>query len=511
MLTLLSPAALGALSVLALPAALHLWRHPPRTVQLGSLRFLQAHTGRRLHDLRWRERLLLLARLVLLVLLVCLLARPRWQQPPARGPQRWLLLDPTAAPTGPSLVRLRALQAAGYTTRVLVPGLPLTSEPPTDSNAPAPDLWSLLREADAMLPAGSALAIFTPARLAALRGVRPALRSKVEWIETPDLAGNTPHVWIESVQPAPAPTGTPLAMIGSSDASVLRFADSPPAGWKQAARADTIRLLAPGDEATPWVTVHRSSPLKVLVLHDPDRTEDARCLAAAIRSAVETSRIPLDLHLASIKPNLVHPPAIDWTFWLSADPPPDSIETGRSQLFRDTPHATDSTHGWMIPQPDTPGAAVLTPSVQLWRRGPAPSGTVFWTDGYGVPLLTRTSTGHGPRWQFASRFHPDWSDLPHTTAFPGWIRSLLLPDAIPGSEHDFRLAAASQAQPSEAAAPPSLSTLSPVDVDSRDLHWPFWTLAALLFILERVLSHRRHASNPAPVASRNQSKPAVAQ
>ena len=106
-MSLLAPAALWTLAALALPLAIHLWRRPPRTVRLGSLRFLQSRP-RRWRDFRWREWALLLARLGLLAALALLLAHPFRQQPPFSRPQRWVLLDPAAAPGGASRERLRA-------------------------------------------------------------------------------------------------------------------------------------------------------------------------------------------------------------------------------------------------------------------------------------------------------------------------------------------------------------------------------------------------------------------
>ena len=497
MLTLLSPAALWSLAALALPLALHLWRQPPRTVLLPSLRFLQAHAGRRLHDLRWRERLLLLVRLCLLALLACLLARPQWQHP-SRGPQRWVLLDPTAAPNSSALARLRTLQAAGYATHLLAPGLAVTSQLPADPHAPAPDLWSLLREADAMLPAGSTLAIFSPNRLASLRGLRPALRAGTEWVKTSDLAGNALHVWVATVRPNTNPAQPPAVTVGVSDAAAVRFTASPPAGWKLETRSDAARLLSPTGDPAPWTTAPTPAPLSVLILHDAARTEDARYLAAAIRAAVLSADRPLDLHEADTAADSSTLPAADWTFWLSADQPPAPIENRHTSLLEDAPHPDTARPDWVAPQPGTPGTAALAPGIRLWRRGVPPEGSVLWTDAHGSPLLTFHQSAAGPRWHFASRFDPAWSDLPRTTAFPAWLQSLLLGDSPATGQCDFRLADAAQAQPSDVPQTSAATILSPPYVSGKSLHWPVWVLAAFLFCLERFLSHRRRPAKTSP-------------
>ncbi len=429
-MTLLSPTALWTLAALALPLAIHLWRRPARTVRLGSLRFLQERP-RRWQNLRWREHALLFVRLGLLATLAFLLARPVWQTPPSSRPQRRVLLDPAAAPDGPSLERLRALQSSGFETRLLAPGFPAMRTPPADPTAPAPDLWSLLREADATLPAGSSLAVFSPGRLASLHGVRPALaRCRVEWIDTPAAA------------PAASPLPTPVPSL---------------------------------------------PPLTVLILHDADRAADARYVAAACRALSQTDHRPLTVSVA-----LTTAPAsaADWIFWLGAQAPPPGVSALTTHLLDDaaTTADSDTESGWVVPQP---GTAAPTSPVHLWRRAPPTVGSVIWTDGFGQPLLTRTGNSHGTHWHFASRFDPAWNDLPLGSALPASLRTLLATADTPGNP-DFRLADPSQCLPSDALAPAGskIAFTNP----AIDLRPPLWLLAAFLFCLERLLSHRRSLS-----------------
>ena len=510
MLTLLSPVALWSLAALALPLALHLWRQPPRTVRLPSLRFLQTQVGRRWHDLRWRERLLLLTRLGLLGALAFLLAGPRWTVPPSHVPARWILLDPNAAPAGPSLARLHALQAEGYSTHLLGPGFPIAQRSIPLSSNPSPDLWSLLREADASLPQGSTLAIFSPARLTSMRGIRPALQSTVEWVKTPDVTGDTSQSWIASLRPGASLTSTPAILIGTSEAASVHFADSPPAGWKLDTRPDRVRLLSPTNETTPWTTLKTPASFSVLILHDDARNEDADYLAAAIHAAANVITAPLDLRSEDTNADLANLPVTDWTFWLSGHTLPASISNRRTRLFQDAPHPDTFSIDWIVPQSDTLGAANLLAPVRLWRRGLPTPGSTLWTDAHGLPLLTFTNGASGPRWHFASRFHPAWTDLPRTTAFPAWLQSLLFGDVRPDARHDLRLADPDQARPSLSSHPSPAVNLPPPTLPGRDLHWLVWVVAVLLFCLERFLSQTRTSTSvtrtpstsPEPVPAR---------
>jgi hypothetical protein len=443
MLTLLSPAGLWALASLSIPLALHLWRRPPQTIRLGSLRFLERVSQRVPRDLRWRERLLLAARLLLLALLALMLTRPHWRPPSDDRPQRWALIDPMGTPEGGSLARLRAVQAAGYETHELVPGL-ARGTPPARAGFPAPDFWSLLREVDAGLPAGSSLAVFTPGRLASLRGSRPSLpHCRVEWVMT-----------AASVSPAPAAA-----------------------------------------------TSTAGTPLRVHILHDASRAEDARYLAAAVRAIGQVGGSAIALTEGNAA-QTGSPPGLpaDWVFWLSAQPPPDVLASQATNLFSDAAGnelGEDTNPSWIVPQPDVNGADALAQTVRLWRRVSAPAqsrAAVFWTDGFGQPLLTRSSQGPHWQWRFFSRFHPDWTDLPRTTALPAWLRGILLPatDAplLADPVHDHRLADPAQL-PAATSSPQTQPVSLPLRRDTPGLQGWCWLLAALLFGVERGLSRWR--------------------
>ena len=465
-----------------------------------------------MRNLRWRERALLAVRLALLAALALLLARPHWRQKPPNGPQRWALLDPTAAVSGDAATKLDQLRAKGYAVHRLASGFPLVDSVP--AAAPPSDLWSLLREADAALPAGSTLVVFTPGRLAALHGTRPALRHcRVDWITTPDAAGTAAQSWIESARNS-APVSQPeitRGVIGTSDAGSTRFADSlrlpgsdASANLSGELSSDRFRVRLSGPVPGPWVQVEKApSTLRLLILHDADRDADARYVEAAARAVAAVTDQPLNVssQLLDDNPGPGRPPAADWVFWLSARPVPAAVMDGITNLVSDAGSSPRdvpaSNEGWIVAPPGSPGAAALaTAPVPLWRRVPAAlpltdSIETLWTDGHGEPLLTLERVAHNRHWRFYSRFHPDWTDLPRTAALPALLGGLLFPpSALPADPvHDRRLSDPSQGVlsllPVLAAAP---SPAPPTRPAGLDLHWPWWLLAVLLFAAERLLS-----------------------
>jgi hypothetical protein len=222
-LQFLSPLALVALAALAVPAILHLWRPPAKTVRVGTLKFFTGPAVRRLNKLRWRERLLLAVRLLLLTLLVLLLAQPIWRRQPSAKPQKWALVEPGLTLAGDAEKRWNEVRAAGYQARELAAGF-VHVRPNESSSADREmiDTWSLLRELDARLPSGSSLAVFSSDRLASLRGERPRMQQcAIEWVHV-SAARDEARVWLESVR-RPLTGGELRVLIGRSNAETTDY------------------------------------------------------------------------------------------------------------------------------------------------------------------------------------------------------------------------------------------------------------------------------------------------
>ncbi|MDQ3626951.1 MAG: BatA domain-containing protein [Verrucomicrobiota bacterium] len=530
MLQLLSPLALFGLAALALPAILHLWRPPAKTVRLGTIRFFTGPAVRRLTKLRWRERLLLAARLLLLTLLVLLLAQPVWMNNPPTTAQRWALLEPGLVLNGTALQRWHELARAGFEPRLLTTGFPPASLDRTGPAQPTTDLWSLLREADAQLPAGSKLAMFSADRLASLRGERPAMRHcEVEWISVSNESKE--RAWIHSVELLhgdEADHRQVRAVVTLRDAVQSRnVAAVLPASVGQAAlpRADRWSLeIAGGTDAgfsarllhadaaippTPWVTVARMKPLSVAIVPAADRTEDAKYVEAAVHALGQTSatemKIVRDIAVA------------DWIFWLNDEPPSADVERDVASRGAVLLSDAEETRAAAVPVLTTINADGVDDAVSLFRRTPPhrDAGATIWTDGFGSPLLTWGGEGRAERWHFFSRFHPEWNDLPQSSALAAALRPLLLRSGdghSPRASEDRRRADRSQSQPAEASSAPAADLRLVPPPQQVDLHQLLWMLCVALFIGERILSHRRNSpAAAAPLSAPARPEPAFAE
>ncbi len=206
-LALLAPAGLAALAALTLPLLIHLARRDTqRPVAFAALRWLEPRPKPQRRP-RLDELALLMARLLLLVLLALMLARPAWRGP--SGAQAWLAVGP-----GADWAAARALAPKGAHIRWLAPGFPGLGRP---APAGAVQISSLLRELDADLPPAATLTVAVPAVLRGLDGERPRLSHAVDWRVLP---GETP-----------APAVKP-AVAGAPPALVIRFAPGFEAGFR---------------------------------------------------------------------------------------------------------------------------------------------------------------------------------------------------------------------------------------------------------------------------------------
>ena len=174
---LLAPLGLAALAALAVPIVIHLVRRLElRTTEFAALRWISERIRPR-RRLRFERPWLLLLRLALLALLAILLARPVLIEPPGAQASRVFV-----APGSDLAAAHAAVSTSGADWRWLAPGFPAIETPPPSTSVP---VASLLREADAALPAGATLAVVVPAQLSGLDGERPRLSHAVDWHVVP--------------------------------------------------------------------------------------------------------------------------------------------------------------------------------------------------------------------------------------------------------------------------------------------------------------------------------------
>ena len=263
------------------------------------------------------------------------------------------------------------------------------------------------------------------------------------------------------------PPGSRAVVFGPAESGVLRGTRPALFNVHVSWRATEVRSQAPTARAT--------SPIRVAIVAAADRGEDAQYLRAAFTAVG-------GVEFADTAP--------DWIFQLGDVPLEprwaEAVERG-ARLVTDPRNAARPTRA---PRTfDVGGVAV-----PIRQRAPAEAGAPVLFDSAGEPLVTEQRRGAGWEWQFALRFHPEWTDWPHTSAFPAWWRAQLFP-----SGGGSVAVAAEQASPSFAAASADLTPRFrlPDQTKSVDLRMAPWLLAAGLFLVERILSARVQRKAPA--------------
>lgn len=269
---LLSPLGLAALAALVVPIVIHLVRRLElRTTEFAALRWISERIRPR-RRLRFERPWLLLLRLALLALLAVLLARPVLTQPPSAQASRVLV-----AP-GSDLAAARAAVSSGNADwRWLAPGFPAIETPAPSTGIP---VASLLREADAALPAGATLAVVVPEQLSGLDGERPVLARAVDWHVVP---GRMPS---DDATPTTAKVEIAVRYAPSAEAS-LKYLEAAIAALNTSAPRtyaldvepqntpipnSTHALVWLGAEPTPAVTAWIEAGGTAIVDHQPRAT-----------------------------------------------------------------------------------------------------------------------------------------------------------------------------------------------------------------------------------------------
>lgn len=548
MFALITPTALLALTGLLVPVAIHFWnRRPGREVAVGSLRWLVAGANRRLRNLKLEQFWLLLLRAALLAVLAVAVAGPVWRtaQPASRG----VVLLSREALSSPGLAALRqtidSLRRRGYALRWLAsgfgripgatwrPGVAGQGGAARDSvipNQSARFAWARVRQAVAAFP-GQPLFVVTATALRNFEGGHPPLPATVTWQVLPTSAS---HTWLQAA--AAGPDSLRLLLGYSTEAqtrfrhravarpqpgAVVRVATLPPFRFEAGAADSQLNPLNKSSGsamiAVPTLAVH-TKPLRIVIYSTAGFAPDARYLQAGLRAAALGLPVPLALSTTARLPDPVTRP--DWLFWLSEAPVPTAwrgaVRRGTT-LWQEAagPGVADTAH--LVTE--AADAAV----VAVFRRGriaaerTAPGNSTrlppmlpVWTDGLGRAVLTRQAEGQGAIYHLNTRLNPTWSELADAPALPAQLLVLLQPETaeqIAPAPHGAAQALAVHDQrtldPAQLFAnrqsvtqkPIGLaqSVVSPTDFRTTDLRQELVLLAGLLFMIERLLAHRREA------------------
>lgn len=478
-------------SAIIIPVLVHLRNmREGKTLKVGSVLLLRQSARQHARSFRIREWLLLVLRCLLIVLLSLLLAAPSWwAQPKAVQQKGWIVVERQYKKELYKAYghQIDSLFVTGLSLHFFETGFPVVKKEAlvhsTDSSAATPPYWGLLQQLYRQVPADMPVYLYTGNQLSRFAGKRPSLPMKLQWqVVTP--ADSTAN-WIAAAYLS-SPDSIQVTRGNSRPASLSYTVENIPAtgaaqrGYSMSFEKGKLLLQQTNSDEAP-IKVDTST-IEV-VMYTDTYPDDAVYLRAAIRAIQQYSRRRIRLQSISNLNNQL--PAPDWLFWLSDKPVPFIRDCN---IFRYVAGREQSMRSWLVQadRQSTDEPIALYKSISDSTADP--DDTPLWQDGYGHPVLTKTSAGAATFFNFYSRFHPRWTDLVWNTRFPVWMLPLLLGggDEPENSRHDKRVMNSGQIM--AAIQPVKQNGQITIPPQKTDLGGIVWIAAFLVFLLERIIA-----------------------
>lgn len=481
---LLNPIGLIALAGLLIPLIIHLWKlKQGKTLRIGSIALLGAGSPFTSRSYQITDWLLLFLRMLLLALLAFLLAAPyRKSEAVKEGQKGWVLLEKADLPViyKTQQKTIDSLIKAGYEMHDF--GLKFQKISLQDTNSVTLGStgnklshYALLQELNTQLHPDFPVYLYADQRLQNLGGDLPQVDFRL--------------IWKEIKRPDTLNTWTSI------------FADKTFEVTSSPALTKVKRL----DQE------QGSSKISVL-MYTADHPEDVKYLKSAILAiAQETKR---NIEVVVSKGKIISDLKFDVGFWVSGKPVSSSfsgsIRNG-GRLFNYEGDKVTVLDSWVDTEPEGKGNM---PAILLSKRttDSTYAGAKVWTDGFGIPLLTRTKEKTFDHYRFYSHINPQWTSLVWKEKFVEVMMPVLLGEdgadkgfGFESSPNDQRNSLLSFTPPSvvKASANKAKVAARSIGEDGRllvelpnqaqkeePLQKVFWLMALFVFTIERMISFR---------------------
>jgi len=176
----LNPTYLWALLGLAVPIAIHLWgKKEGRTIKMGSIQFFKESDPKKTSSISINEWWLLLLRILIIGIIVCILAEPALQKKKSENAVAYLI-EPSIALDAEFKDLVDSLDL-DHDLKLLQKGFSdLDKEDLDSANNTTPDYWQLSNQMEKL--SADSIVVFTRASVAGIKGKRPKINKKINWI-----------------------------------------------------------------------------------------------------------------------------------------------------------------------------------------------------------------------------------------------------------------------------------------------------------------------------------------
>lgn len=489
MFQLLYPIGLLAAIGIILPVLIHLWNiKSGKTLKIGSVAFLGVPSNQQSRSFRITDWPLLLLRCLLICFLAFLLANPtQRQQIKASEQPGWILVEKANFRKLWSSKRkqLDSLILKGYEIHdfdVNFSKLELkdTLNEAPGSSAVALPYYSLIRQLDSQMEPGKRAYVYTDNNSFRFQGKQPIIHLDLKWSFLPNARKDT-------------------SWVADSYATSNRMVKTTTAHSTAAGTYYTAALVQPAAEDAQ---VDTSSVL--VQVYQKQASLDAAYLRAAVLALGQfTNRKIVLQNISSFKQIKSNGSLV---FWLSEQQPsaaemqrlPKGVSffeyAGTKIQEKGTKVHTAGTKIQKVNSLIQDQNGLALEDAELYKRTEPTSDTAqnIWLDAAGIPVLSLTTTSGIKRYEFYSRFRPDWNNLAWTNGMVLFLTPIILPEAaaeIAFHEDQRSRSATTMRMPLLAGSSTTAITNSYVQ---QSLSSWFWWIAFILLLLERWLTYRKN-------------------
>lgn len=309
----LNPWYLWALLGLIVPVAIHLWnKKQGKTIQVGHIKFLKTSDSQRSKSLKFRELVLLLLRMLLISLLVFLLSEPQLRGKTERSPVTYVV--EASLLTSPKIKSLTDSLNSIAEVRLLETDFPDYSPEDLESSfIKTPNYWQLAQAMENL--ATDSLVVFTNAFVRGIKGKRPEIHKKINWIYLNSKEPQT-HL-VGGVK-----KGNKVEYISAvSSAELVKFQKE-------------IREFS--DENQSQIPILEQDTLQVTLYSEENFKAEEKYLKASFKALEEYLDLPIQLKIHEPEDDLI---SEDLLIWLSETSAPE-VE-GKSMTFKKDVFADD--------------------------------------------------------------------------------------------------------------------------------------------------------------------------
>lgn len=474
-----------ALAAVSIPVIIHLWNiRPGKTLKVGSISLITEASKSTRRSFKLLDILLLILRCLLMTLLALLLAVPVWQKyASAQKAKGWMLIPKESFKETYQKYKptIDSLDKAGYEFHYFNKGFAkqdlktVLADSSVKDTAISANYWGLVKQLENSI-GDNPVYLFTQNGIDHFKGSKPRIKlNSLHWqtyTAKDSVARWIDHAFITN-------NGAIKVTVGSSMPSATNFTTQTVQGG---GNNDVIINVQNGQPFVSLKNTNESVAVDTSTLHIAIYTDkhqvDAGYLKAALSAAVNFMGRKSVIRQYSSPAQI--PNGQSWLFWLSEQPVKAGLLKSSKNIFQYEGGKVSDVNSWI-----DPGHIALAKMVNSTSAYEA-----IWKDGFGKPILGLDDNA----WHFYSRFNPLWNDLVWSDDFPKLMLKLLL-EGRPSQPngHERRILNNQQLQPEIFAQPmPQLSYRTNEQADPSKY---FWLLLVLLFIAERILSHKKSTSN----------------